>query len=397
MDTKNILINNFIKIFNKNPSKFFFAPGRINFIGEHIDYNGGKVLPFAIDKGIYAAVHLENNSKNKVIHMYSELDKKIYTINLEEEVEKIRNSKLWIRYPIGVFEYLKDSLQNFEIWIYYFYDLPIGSGLSSSASMEVLTGYIVKSLIIREEPIDRVELARQCQKVENEFVGVQCGIMDQFAVAMGKKDHFILLDTFSLEYEYINFFYPEIDIIVINSNVPRELATSQYNERLRECKQALEILSKKHNTKNLVDAPEKSVQEIQQENLKKRALHVINENRRVQNLISILKESKEDVLKETTLQNIGNLLYESHDSLKDLYEVSCKELDLIVEESKKLEGVFGSRMTGAGFGGCAITLLKKGYFENYKRQLQSIYKHKTNLEADIFTVQISDGVKLYEF
>ncbi len=379
----------FINIFNKKPEKIFFAPGRINFIGEHIDYNGGKVLPFAIDKGIYAVVTFKERKENTIIHLYSEIDNNLYTVDLDKNRDSIQQSSLWIRYPVGVMDALRKN-QNFEMWIYYYSNLPAGSGLSSSAAIEVVTGYLLKSYVFEETSIDTIDLALLCQKVENEFVGVQCGIMDQFVVANGKENHLILLDTHTLNYEYLYFFYPEIQIVVINSNVPRSLASSKYNERRKECQLALQTLQTitKQSFLNLVEVPENLVLELKEENLKKRALHVIRENQRVKEMVQLLKHNPKD-----SISKIGHLLYDSHQSLKELYEVSCQELDIIIEISQKFDGVIGARMTGAGFGGCALALLKKEFYETYTNQLLELYTKKTHLELQIFTTNISDGVK----
>lgn len=386
------LNNNFKTTFGSFPERFYFSPGRINFIGEHIDYNGGRVLPFAIDKGTYAAVKRE---KDNELNLYSELDKKIYKINLKEDLIKYKNTNLWIRYPVGLFQYLKNEYNISGLSIYFFSDLPTGAGLSSSASIEVLTGFIILSLFKEVSNIDRVSLALLSQKVENEFVGVKCGIMDQFAVAMGKRDHLILLDTYTLEYEYIKFLFPEVNIVVINSKVSRNLSSSKYNERRNECEKILEIVDI---YKKIVDIPkEVLLKKVSDPILQKRGLHIVEENQRVYQVKQLLNDLKnknpELPTSQIALQKIGELLYQSHYSLKDLYEVSCKELDIIVEESKEIEGVVGARMTGAGFGGCAIALVKKESFEEYKNKLSRIYKQKTSLEPEIFSVEISDGVK----
>jgi len=392
-DIKSILKENFIKIFNKEPQKYYFAPGRVNFIGEHIDYNGGKVLPFAIDKGIYAAI--STNSSNK-IQLCSHIDNKIYEVNFNDDFNQYKSSSLWIKYPLGIIQALKNQGYYFQgISIYYWSNLPVGSGLSSSAAMEVLTAYIFYLQVKSEHQIDRIQMSLLCQQVENQFIGVKCGIMDQFSVAMGKKDHFILLDTHSLEYEYLKFLFPDVSIIVINSNKPRSLSNSKYNERRTECNLALEILQKKYSIKSLVEAKEEILKELIISNtLQKRTLHVIKENERVQIIKQLLKDSNQELDPNEKLKKIGQLLFDSHHSLKELYEVSCYELDVIVEESKKIDGVYGARMTGAGFGGCAIALINKQIFDEYQLKIKKVYKQKTNLNPDIFEVKIEDGVKV---
>ena len=388
---KNLLIEKFKFIYKEAPEKFFFAPGRVNFIGEHIDYNGGKVLPFAINRGIYAAVKF---LQNDVVLLCSNIDERIYEIKLDDDLDQYKNTHLWIKYPIGIIQALKNQGYRFRgIAIYYWSNLPVGSGLSSSAAIEVITAYMFYLQVKAKNQIDRIQMAILCQQVENQFIGVQCGIMDQFSVAMGRKNHFILLDTHSLEYEYIKFFFPNVSIVVINTNKPRKLSDSKYNERRTECNLSLEILQKNYKIKSLVEAKEDMLKDLNSETLKKRILHVIQENRRVQNikqLLNSLDTSRKDL--EEVLQQIGKFLYDSHESLKNYYEVSCYELDVIVEESKKISGVYGARMTGAGFGGCAIALVDKKNVEEYISLITKIYREKTNLIPDLFEVQIEDGV-----
>ncbi len=389
---KEELIKQYKKKYNKEPEKFFFAPGRVNFIGEHIDYNGGKVLPFAIDKGIYAAVGYTNSDN---ILLSSQINNKIYELNQSQDFNTYKNSNEWVRYPIGILQALKNQGFNLpKISIFFWSDLPIGSGLSSSAAIEILTAYIFLFLIKQNESlIDRIQMSIMCQQVENQFIGVQCGIMDQFSIAMGKKNHFILLDTRSLEYEYLNFDFSDVSIIVINSNKQRELSNSKYNQRRLECTKSLEILKKKYNIRNLVDATEEMLNELSDDILKKRVRHVIEENNRVKKIQHYLTKKRNTKMEEQILlQEIGTLLLDSHTSLRDNYEVSCKELDFIVEESIKFEGVYGSRMTGAGFGGCAITLIKKEYVNNYIESLKIKYKKEIGIQPDIFPVEIEDGV-----
>lgn len=391
-EEKNLLHNEFVKIYNQEPQQFFFAPGRVNFIGEHIDYNGGNVMPFAINKGIYAAVSL--NSSNK-IQLYSSLDKSLYQIDISEDLNNYKNSNLWIKYPLGIIQALKNQGYLLKgISIYYWNDLPTGSGLSSSAAIEVLTAYILFSQVKSDFQIDRIQLALLSQQVENQFIGVKCGIMDQFSVTMGKKDHFIFLDTHSLEYEYLKFNFPDTSIVVINTNKPRTLSDSKYNERRTECNLALEILQKNNKIKNLVDAEESMFHDLNSETLKKRTLHAITEQKRVLKIKELLNLSiKEESQKEYILTSIGEILTQSHYSLKNLYEVSCNELDVIVEESNKIEGVYGSRMTGAGFGGCAIALVQTNSVKSYIENIYKKYKEKTNFEPQIFEVHLEDGVK----
>ncbi|MCS7205201.1 MAG: galactokinase [Leptospiraceae bacterium] len=392
MIDKDYLKTKFKEVFSKEPNWYFFSPGRVNFIGEHIDYNGGKVFPFAIDKGIYAAVWLSDSS---LIQLYSEIDKKVYKFSLEEDLSIYKNHPGWIKYPIGVIQAIKGQGYFFNGFsVYFASDLPIGSGLSSSAAIEVLMGYIVYSLVKADYQIDRTQLAILCQQVENQYVGVKCGIMDQFTVAMGKQDHLILLDTHSLEYEYIPFEFPDVELVVVDSKKPRELTSSKYNERRTECHISYEILNKLYKIKNLVDADLSHLESLHSDTLIRRTRHVITENQRVKETKELLiNHSKQKRDPEKTLNKLGKLLVESHYSLKNDYEVSCRELDIIVEESMKIDGVYGVRMTGAGFGGSAIALVKKDYFDEYRNKIMKVYKNLTNFNLEVFSVKISDGIK----
>ncbi|GIX41912.1 MAG: galactokinase [Leptospiraceae bacterium] len=385
---KSKLVEKFKKTYNQEPERFFFAPGRVNFIGEHIDYNGGKVLPFAINKGIFAAIKYDDSNK---IKLCSHIDNQVYEIDYNNDFNQYKNTSLWIRYPLGVIQALKNQGYRFKgISLYYWSNLPVGSGLSSSAAIEILTAYVFYLQIKTASQIDRIQMAILCQQVENQFIGVKCGIMDQFSIAMGKKDHLILLDTHSLEYEYLRFLFPDVSIVVINTNKPRTLAGSKYNDRRTECKLSLEILQKKYKINTLVEATEDMLNDLVSNTLQKRTMHVISEHKRVQKIRELLTQNNSSI---ENLTLIGKLLYESHYSLKEYYEVSCYELDVIVEESQKIDSVYGARMTGAGFGGCAIALVKQQEVNNYISQISKKYKEKTDLEADIFEVQIEDGVK----
>ncbi len=269
----------------------------------------------------------------------------------------------------------------------FYGNLPIGAGLSSSASIEVLTMYAAKELF--QLVISNIEIAKLGKKVENDFIGLNSGIMDQFAVAMGKKDKAILLNCDSLDYEYLPFEIGDHVLAIINSNKPRTLADSKYNERFRECGAALKLLKKELTVTHLCDIDSNTYQThkhlISDAVLQKRALHVITENERV-------KEAK-NALQLNQLDKFGELMYASHQSLQELYEVSGKELDTIVEFCKTYNGCTGARMTGAGFGGCAIALVKKDSFDDFAAGLTSFYKDKIGYEPEVFASVIDDGVK----
>ncbi len=386
---KDFLINQYKEIYKKEPENIFFASVRVNFIGEHIDYNGGKVVPFAIHRGIYAAVSYHSES---IIRMKTHFDPQIYEFSLNEDYYQYKNV-CWFQYPLGVLQMIKNQgyiLKGCDI--YFYSDLPVGSGLSSSAAIEILTAYVFYLMVKAPDTIDKIQLALFCQQVENHFIGVKCGIMDQFSVAMGKKNHLILLDTHSLEYEYLPFDFENVSIVIVNTNKPRTLSGSEYNIRREESNQALSLLKKRYNIKNLVDADESMIGILKENDiLYKRARHVVSENRRVNLVSELLKNSKKD--QEAKLKQIGKLLYDSHFSLKDFYEVSCRELDVVVEKSKVVKGVYGARMIGAGFGGCVVALMRKDIVETYQKFIYKEYYQETNIQPEIFEVKIYDGVR----
>ena len=352
--------------------KTFLSPGRVNLIGEHIDYNGGFVFPGALTVGIYAALSLRNDNK---IRMRSKNVAGEVIVNLDEELVYKKEDD-WGNYPKGVIKALKDlghEVPGMDIVLYS--NIPDGAGLSSSAALEVLMAYIILYLE-NPEQIDRVEISKICQKVENEFVGVNCGIMDQFAVAVGKKDHAILLDCASLYYS----------LVIMSTNKRRELADSKYNERRAECEKALEIINENKNEKldNLCQATIEDIESfITDETLKRRAKHVVTENERVKNSMEMLKNN--DIL------GFGKLLTASHMSLENDYEVTGIHLDTLVHEALKIEGCIGARMTGAGFGGCAIALVNNNKVEEFKEKVSVAYQKVTGITPSFYTSNIGEG------
>jgi galactokinase len=377
------LEDKFREVFKKEPGYVFFCPGRVNLIGEHIDYNGGKVMPCAISLGTYLVV-AENKDKLFRFRCLNFPE----TADLTIESSYSKTGKEWFNYPLGVInELIKDNAALSGLDMLFYGNLPIGAGLSSSASIEVLTTFALQTIF--GLGISNKEAALLSQKVENKFIGVNCGIMDQFAVAMGKEHKAILLDCDTLAYEYLPFDTGNYILAIINSNKQRTLADSKYNERFSECRTALKHLQKELKADHLCDIDTQSFAShrhlINNPVLEKRALHVISENERV-------KEAKK-VLSEGNLQRFGELMYASHESLKELYEVSGKELDTIVEFSKTYKECIGARMTGAGFGGCAIALVKKDQFDNFSQQLTSYYKNKIGYEPGVFASAIGDGVR----
>jgi galactokinase len=381
--TKANLQEKFREHFKKKPEHMFFCPGRVNLIGEHIDYNGGKVMPCAISLGTYLAL---SKNTDKRFRFYCLNFPETADLHLQDSYTK--TGKEWFNYPLGVInELLKDGHDLSGLDMLFYGDLPIGAGLSSSASIEVLTAYALKTIFGLSVP--KKDIALLSKKVENEFIGVNCGIMDQFAVTMGKEEKAILLDCDTLEFEYLPFETGDYILAIINSNKKRALADSKYNERFSECMTALELLNKELQVANLCDIDTKTFEThrhlINDAVLEKRALHVVSENERV-------KKAKE-ALSSGDLDGFGKLMYASHKSLQELYEVSGKELDAIVEFCKTYNECIGARMTGAGFGGCAIALVKKEHFDDFAKKLTSYYTDKIGYEPGIFASAIGDGVR----
>lgn len=331
----------------------YFAPGRVNLIGEHIDYNGGLVLPCALTIGTYAAVRKrEDNS----INFYS---------------ENFPNSHDFEKYPRAVIKSLElTPNQGFDVA--YYGDIPNQSGLSSSASIEVVTAFFLNDLYSLN--LDNITIAKLCQKAENEYVGVNCGIMDQFAIAMGKKNNAIYLDTNTLEYTYVPIDLKDHKLIIANTNKKRTLADSKYNERRQECDEAARLLG----LDNLCNATD--ISSLKDPTLYKRAKHVTTENQRTK-----------EAVKTGDIRRFGTLMNESHDSLRDDYEVTGVELDTLVDAARKQEGVLGARMTGAGFGGCTINLVQENCVEAFIENVGKEYNQITGLTADFYPVEIGDG------
>jgi galactokinase len=376
----------FLNIFKILPRQAFFAPGRINLIGEHTDYNGGHVFPCAITYGTYAVAR---KREDNVIRLYSTNfpNKGIIEFNLSElDYEKEHN---WANYPKGMIRYILEAgykiPSGFDCAIQG--NIPNGAGLSSSASIELLTGVLVNGLFQLEIP--RLDLIKLGKKVENEFIGVNSGIMDQFAIGMGMKDAGILLDCQTLKYEYAPIHLEDYKILIMNTNKRRELADSKYNERRGECEEALTQLQEKLPIEALGQLSEAEFDEnqylITNETVRKRAKHAVYENMRT---IQALEE-----LKLGNLETFGQLINQSHISLRDDYEVTGVELDSLVEAAWKQPGVLGARMTGAGFGGCAIAIVRNEEVENFIAKVGAAYLDKIGYEAEFYVASIGDGAK----
>ena len=382
------LTEHFKEIFKQDDNiKSFFSPGRVNLIGEHTDYNGGFVFPCALDFGTYAIV---KQREDKNFRMYSENfeDLGIIEFNLDNLVYDKKDD--WANYPKGVIKTFLDK--GFKIPngfdVLFFGNIPNGAGLSSSASIEVLTAVILKSLFNLD--IDMVEMVKYCQIAENKFIGVNSGIMDQFAVGMGKKDNAILLDCNTLNFTYVPVKLKDMSIVIANTNKKRGLADSKYNERRSSCEEAVAVLNK--NGVNIKYLGELTVEEfnevkhfIKDEEQLKRATHAVTENERAKVAVEFLK--KDDI------KTFGELMNKSHISLRDDYEVTGLELDSLVEAAWEEVGTVGARMTGAGFGGCTVSIVKNSEVDNFIKNVGKKYKEKTGLEASFYIANIGDGAR----
>jgi galactokinase len=371
---------------HESVTSHFFSPGRVNLIGEHTDYNGGYVFPCALSFGTHLAIRKNNSNLIRLATGNFDLKK---SIQLNEISQKV--GKEWINYPLGVLnQFMQRGNQIGGVDMYYYGSIPNGAGLSSSASIEMVTAYAINQLFDFGYPM--IELIKLSQKAENEFVGVNCGIMDQFAVGMGKKDHAIFLDCNSLEYELVPVQLNGYKLIISNTNKRRGLADSKYNERRSECDKAVEYLNRKLPIKLLgqitSDEFVKYQQWIPDETVRRRARHVVTEIQRVQDAVKELKEGN--------LLSFGHLMNESHDSLRYDYEVTGIELDTLVDEARRIEGTIGSRMTGAGFGGCTVSLVAEDYIEEFKKVVAANYEARTGLKADIYVADIGDGTRELE-
>ena len=370
---------------NADGTRFYFSPGRVNLIGEHTDYNGGHVFPCALTLGTYGAARRRDDRK---LHFYS-MNLDSFGI-VEASLDDLTNKKAynWANYPLGVVwafaekGYKLDQGFDMVIWG----NIPNGSGLSSSASLEVLTGVILTDLFGITD-LTMTDLALIGQYSENNFNGCNCGIMDQFAVAMGKKDNAIFLDTSTLKYEYAPIELKDAKIIITNSKVKHSLVDSAYNDRRRECAEALAELQAGVEIDSLGDlTPEEfeSHKSLIKDPVRlKRAKHAVYENQRTIDAVSALKEGN--------IERFGELMNQSHISLRDDYEVSCEEIDILVDLAWKIPGVIGSRITGGGFGGCTVSIVKNDAVDTFIETIGEAYKEKVGHEAEFYTVDIGDG------
>lgn len=366
----------------------YFAPGRVNMIGEHTDYNGGHVFPCALTIGTYGVARKREDQKLRFYSMNFEqlgvIESSIVDLKPEKEAD-------WTNYPKGMIWAFGEKGMKTEqgMDLVLFGNIPNGSGLSSSASVEVLTGFILKDLFGFE--VTNQEIALIGQYSENKFNGVNCGIMDQFAIAMGKAGHAIFLDTATLQYEYAPIRLKDAKIVISCSNKKRGLGDSKYNERRGECESALAQIGEVIGINALGDLTEEQFEQykdsIKDSVCQKRAKHAVYENQRTIKAVEALKNNN------VTL--FGELMNASHVSLRDDYEVTGIELDTLVEEAWKVEGVIGSRMTGAGFGGCTVSIVKESAVDEFIEKVGAAYQKKIGYGADFYVVEIGDGpVKL---
>lgn len=367
--------------------KTYFAPGRVNLIGEHTDYNGGHVFPCALTIGTYGAARQRADRKLRFYSMNFE-----HLGVLESSLDGLKPEKDadWTNYPKGVmWAFEKRGMEiPYGMDLMLFGNIPNGSGLSSSASVEVLTGFILRDMFGFD--VTNQDLALIGQYSENNFNGVNCGIMDQFAIAMGKKDHAIFLDTADLSFEYAPIQLEGAKIVIACSNKKRGLGDSKYNERRSECETALAEIQEVVGIKSLGDLTEEQFEKyktaVKDDVRRKRAKHAVYENQRTIKAVAALKAND--------IEQFGQLMNASHVSLRDDYEVTGIELDTLVEEAWKIDGVIGSRMTGAGFGGCTVSIVKTDAIDSFIEKVGAEYLRKIGYAADFYVVEIGDGPSL---
>ena len=382
------ILKKFKELFgDTSDARFYFSPGRVNLIGEHTDYNGGHVFPCALTIGTYGAAKKRNDNK---IHFYSMNLDNFGVIEVTLEDLSYHAEYNWANYPLGVVwaftekGYTLDTGFDMVIWG----NIPNGSGLSSSASLEVLTGVILRDLY-NIDTLTMTDLALIGQYSENNFNGCNCGIMDQFAVAMGKADNAIFLDTSTLNFEYAPVKLKDAKIIITNSKVKHSLVDSAYNTRRQECADELDALQTVVSIDSLGDLDietfEKYKSVIGDPVKEQRAKHAVAENQRTIDAVAALKADN--------IELFGQLMNQSHISLRDDYEVSCEEIDILVDLAWNTPGVIGSRITGGGFGGCTVSIVKNDAIDTFIETIGAAYKEKVGHEAEFYTVEIGDGAR----
>ena len=385
---KETLLKKFEEIYGtREGARVYFAPGRVNLIGEHTDYNGGHVLPCALTIGTYVVAKKRSDKK---LRFYSMNYPNVGVTEGALGDLKYRRSNGWTNYPIGIlWTYLKKGYRipnGFDMLLYG--DIPSGAGLGTSASIGVALGLMIREMFEFED-IDNTDIALFGQYAENEFHGINCGIMDQFASAMGKKNMAIFLDTSDLRYEMASMNMDDYALVITNSHKARGAFDAKYNERRHECERALAQLQSIAAIQSLGELTPECYEQIKEmivePVLEKRAAHAVYENQRTMDAIEALKAGD--------AEKCGRLMIESHRSLRDNYEVTGKELDVLVEEALKVPGVMGSRMTGGGFGGCTVSLMKREAVETFIIEVGKNYTERTGYYADFYNIEVGDGAR----
>ncbi len=362
----------------------YFSPGRVNLIGEHTDYNGGFVFPCALSFGLYVFLRKTDDNLVKMASLNEDYYAEIPLSDLSKP-----HGKEWVNYPLGVIDqFAKRGIEfNTGAEMLFWGNVPNGAGLSSSAALEVVTGFAINELL--GSGLSRLDIIKIGQKAENEFVGVNCGIMDQFASCMGKKDHAVFLNCDTLEFDLVPVKLDGIKIVISNTNSPHKLDAGQYNQRVAECKEAVAEINKVKPIKQLGELSQADFDAVK-DAIKdpvalKRARHVVSEIKRTTDAVKALKANK--------LKEFGEMMNASHISLRDDYEVTGKELDAMAEAAWEVDGVIGSRMTGGGFGGCTVSLVKEDAVDEFIATVGPAYQAKTGISPDFYVAEISDGTK----
>ena len=369
--------------YQKFATDIFFSPGRVNLIGEHTDYNGGFVFPCALSFGTYLL--MAPNNEHRINFRSLNIDA-VYSLELTQLTTPLPN-KAWANYPLGVIaQFIKRGVsitQGYDIL--FWGNVPAGAGLSSSAAMEVVTAFAFNELL--GTGYDRTELAKIDQASEHEFAGVMCGIMDQFASAQGKKDHAIYLNCDTLEFDLVPVKLEGIKVVVSNTHSPHHLDSGAYNDRVRQCQLAVQQISAVRPIKNLAELSQADFNQVENaitdEVAHRRARHVVGEVQRTKDAVEALQQGN--------IELFGKLMTQSHISLRDDYEVTGLQLDSLAEAAWKVEGVLGSRMTGGGFGGCTVSLVRDEAIPMFIEQVGAEYTEKTGLKADFYIAEIGDG------
>lgn len=382
--TASELKQKFIEKYGEGDFHGYFAPGRVNLIGEHTDYNGGFVFPCALSFGAYCMLRKTDRKTVRFASLNLPFEAEVSVDDLNKPI-----GKEWVNYCIGVFaQFLKKGIkfeQGADILI--FGDVPNGAGLSSSAALEMVTAMAINETY--EIGLERLELIKMSQKAEHEFAGVMCGIMDQFASGMGKANHAIFLNCDTLDYDLVPVELDGIKIVISNTNSPHKLDSGMYNQRVSECHAAVDAISKYKPIKVLAEVSWEEFKQledkIEEEVPRKRARHVISEIARTEQAVKELRAGN--------IVTFGQLMNGSHDSLRDDYEVTGEELDTMVEEARKIDGVVGSRMTGGGFGGCTVSLVKDEAIDTFIAEVGKNYEIRTGLKPAFYVAEIGDGAK----